>query len=34
VVSKAMAMVDATLALFAAYHINGTGPKLTSPLGA
>jgi insertion element IS1 protein InsB len=34
VVSKAMAMVDATLALFAAYHINGTGPKLRSPLGA
>jgi insertion element IS1 protein InsB len=32
VVSKTMAMVDATLALFAAYHINGTGPKLTSPL--
>ncbi len=34
VVSKAIAMVDATLALFAAYHINGTGTKLTSPLEA
>jgi hypothetical protein len=27
-------MVDATLALFAAYHINGTATKLTSPLFA
>ena len=34
VVSKTIAMVDATLALFAAYHINGTGVKLRSPLGA
>ncbi len=34
VVSKASAMVDATIALFAAYHINGTGAKLRSPLGA
>jgi insertion element IS1 protein InsB len=31
VVSKAIAMVDVTIALFAAYHINGTGTKLTSP---
>jgi insertion element IS1 protein InsB len=34
VVSKAIAMVDVTIALFAAYHINGTGTKLTSPLFA
>ena len=34
VVSKTIAMVDATIALFAAYHINGTGPKLNSPLEA
>jgi len=34
VVSKTIAMVDATIALFAAYHINGTGPKLSSPLKA
>ena len=31
VVSKAIAMVDVTIALFAAYHINGTGTKLSSP---
>ena len=34
VVSKAIAMVDVTIALFAAYHINGTGTKLSSPLFA
>ena len=34
VVSKAIDMVDATMALFAAYHLNGTGTKLTSPLYA
>ena len=34
VVSKALDMVDATIALFAAYHINRTGPKLTLPLFA
>jgi insertion element IS1 protein InsB len=32
VVSKALDMVDATIALFAAYHINRTAAKLTSPL--
>jgi hypothetical protein len=25
-------MVDATIALFAAYHVNGTATKLTLPL--
>jgi insertion element IS1 protein InsB len=34
VVSKAIAMVDVTIALFAAYHINETATKLTSPLFA
>jgi insertion element IS1 protein InsB len=34
VVSKAIDMVDATIALFAAYHVNGTGAKLTLPLPA
>jgi insertion element IS1 protein InsB len=32
VVSKALDMVNVTLALFAAYHINRTAAKLTSPL--
>ena len=32
VVSKALDMVDATIALFAAYHVNGTATKLTLPL--
>ena len=32
VVSKALEMVNVTLALFAAYHINQTAAKLTSPL--
>ena len=32
VVSKALEMVDATIALFAAYHVNGTATKLTLPL--
>jgi hypothetical protein len=27
-------MVDATIALFAAYHVNGTATKLTLPLFA
>src|SRR6186713_447183 len=34
VVSKALEMVDATIALFAAYHVNGTAAKLTLPLFA
>ena len=34
VVSKALEMVDATIALFAAYHINRTAAKLTLPLPA
>jgi insertion element IS1 protein InsB len=34
VVSKALDMVDATIALFAAYHINQTAAKLTLPLFA
>ena len=32
VVSKALEMVDATIALFAAYHVNRTATKLTLPL--
>ena len=32
VVSKAREMVDATIALFAAYHVNRTATKLTLPL--
>src|SRR3954465_8458052 len=32
VVSKALEMVDTTIALFAAYHVNGTAAKLTLPL--
>jgi insertion element IS1 protein InsB len=34
VVSKALEMVDATIALFAAYHVNRTATKLTLPLFA
>ena len=34
VVSKALDMVDATIALFAAYHVNRTAAKLTLPLFA
>ena len=34
VVSKALEMVDATIALFAAYHVNRTAAKLTLPLFA
>ncbi len=34
VVSKTLDMVDATIALFAAYHINRTAPKLSLPLAA
>src|SRR3954469_13941054 len=34
VVSKALEMVDATIALFAAYHVNRTATKLTLPLSA
>jgi hypothetical protein len=34
VVSKALQMVDATIALFAAYHVNRTAAKLTLPLAA
>src|SRR3954453_10334198 len=34
VVSKALEMVDATIALFAAYHVNRTAAKLTLPLVA
>ena len=34
VVSKALEMVDATIALFAAYHVNRTAAKLTLPLTA
>jgi insertion element IS1 protein InsB len=34
VVSKTLDMVDATIALFAAYHINRTAPKLSLPLSA
>ena len=34
VVSKALEMVDATIALFAAYHVNRTATKLTLPLTA
>ena len=34
VVSKALEMVDATIALFAAYHVNRTAAKLTLPLPA
>ena len=32
VVSRALEMVDATIALFAAYHVNRTATKLTLPL--
>ena len=31
VVSKTLEMVDATIALFAAYHVNRTATKLTLP---
>jgi insertion element IS1 protein InsB len=34
VVSKALDMVNATIALFAAYHVNGTTAKLTLPLSS
>jgi hypothetical protein len=34
VVSKALDMVDATIALFAAYHVNRTVTKLILPLFA
>jgi hypothetical protein len=32
--SKAVEMVDATIALFATYHVNRTAAKLTLPLSA